>query len=70
MICNKCGHELVDNSAYCSKCGHKLNDTIVETSETNNVKVDPVQGGLSIVQLIIAIIVVIMGVSGLLATCS
>lgn len=34
MICNKCNHELPDDSEFCQYCGNKIQNVPIETSES------------------------------------
>lgn len=68
MFCSKCGAEIADSAAFCQNCGTSIsvNESKVEAEKPVD-KVEVVTGGL---QFIIAIILIIVGISSILMTCS
>lgn len=57
---------MAEESAFCPKCGQiQIDKTDIVPGKFNASK-----SGLGIIQFIIAIIIIIVGISGLLATCS
>lgn len=74
MFCKKCGVELAEDAVFCPKCGQKQVEESQPTPEgAKDEKIttqDAVSGGLGIVQFIVAIVLVVVGISAFLSTCS
>lgn len=74
MFCKKCGVEIAEDVVFCPKCGQKQvenpNPTPEGPKEEKITTKEAVSGGLGIIQFIVAIIMVVVGLSGLLSTCS
>ena len=76
MYCKKCGEEIAEDVVFCSKCGQKQVEespkTAKEVSENNDITTkEAVSGGsLGVIQFIVAIVLIVVGFSALLSTCS
>lgn len=62
-FCKKCGAELKEEDKFCPKCGEP--QVIEEKKEPSTA--EGVVGGI---QFLVAIIVIIIGIGGFMATCS
>lgn len=76
MYCKKCGEEIAEDVVFCPKCGQKQVEespkTAKEVSENNDITTkEAVSGGsLGVIQFIVAIVLIVVGFSALLSTCS
>lgn len=75
MFWKKCGEEIAEDVVFCPKCGQKQVEESPETAKEDGENKElttreVVSGGLGIIQLILAIIIVVVGFSALLSTCS
>ena len=71
MYCKKCGSEMTEDAVFCPQCGQKQTDQTNTVAESTPIhKPDAVKGGVVIIQFVVAIIVIVFGMSALLTTCS
>lgn len=75
MFCKKCGEEIAEDVVFCPKCGQKQVEESPETTKEGGenkelTTQDAVSGGISVIQLIVSIVLVVVGCSALLSTCS
>lgn len=75
MFCKKCGEAIAEDAIFCPKCGQKQveESPAMEKGKSNTEELttkDAVSGGISVIQLIVSIVLVVVGCSALLSTCS
>ena len=65
MFCNKCGHEIADDSNFCSNCGEKFQkDPVVEDDKKDSIAIVIFIIIALLIGGIIAIYATIQGIEG------